>query len=141
MKAKFIYETLNFERGKDPKDAIGIGEITLKDRMIRKKFEGSEEGKEMFSPDWPIYNYIIDRENHVNLELRENGNLFIIILQTGSSYRNTKKWYREVINQMDKSLEKLGFPTIEELRSYFKSEEDRHQYSYRIYFFLDRKKD
>ncbi len=31
MKAKFVNENLDFERGKDPKEAMDIGQVTLQD--------------------------------------------------------------------------------------------------------------
>ena len=34
MKAKKIYELLDFERGKDPKAAMGLGQIYIKQRII-----------------------------------------------------------------------------------------------------------
>ena len=38
MKAKFVYENLDFERGRDPKQTIGIGKIAmLEDYEYREK--------------------------------------------------------------------------------------------------------
>ena len=38
MKAKKVFESLNFERGKDPKEALGLG---VKERWKKEKSEAS----------------------------------------------------------------------------------------------------
>ena len=54
MKAQFIYERLNFERGQDPKYSIGIGKIAL----IKKWFD-----------EWaPDKIYKIDKDLNIEVE-------------------------------------------------------------------------
>lgn len=38
MKAQFVYENTNFERGRDPKSSMGIGLVALLDKKIKDKF-------------------------------------------------------------------------------------------------------
>jgi len=60
MRAPFVYENMRFERGQDPKDAMGIGERVL----IKKWFDDLG-----VSPD----DYTIDGK--LNIEIRESLNL------------------------------------------------------------------
>jgi hypothetical protein len=52
MKALFVYESMNFERGQEPKSAMGIGGIALKEKEIKEWFEQQDTWdaiKEFFS--------------------------------------------------------------------------------------------
>ena len=54
MKAQFVYERLNFEKGQDPKHSIGIGKIAL----IKKWFD-----------EWaPDNAYKIDKDLNIEVE-------------------------------------------------------------------------
>lgn len=55
MRAKFVYESLEFERGKDPKEAMGIGM-----NIDRKDFSSEEE----------IIKWIIFNKEHPELKPR-----------------------------------------------------------------------
>lgn len=50
MKAKFVYENISFERGKDPKSTLGIGlEGYLKGKSLREMHHKSSHGERMAS--------------------------------------------------------------------------------------------
>lgn len=54
MKAQFIYENMNFERGKDTRHSIGIGKRALIDKWFKK-----------WAPD---AKYIVNKDLHISVK-------------------------------------------------------------------------
>ena len=51
MKAQFVYENMDFERGKDPKEAMGIGAYANPLEIVSMEEEMWEEGRVMSMDD------------------------------------------------------------------------------------------
>jgi hypothetical protein len=55
MKAQFVYEALGFERGQDPKSALGLGLIAKFDKFAKgagmRRVEPDEEDLDIFAND------------------------------------------------------------------------------------------
>ena len=51
MKAQFVYESLNFERGQDPKTSMGIGKVANPIKIISVEEEQYEGGRVMSLDD------------------------------------------------------------------------------------------
>lgn len=78
MKAKFVYESISFERGKDPKEVMGIGLLNVVREDLKKlglTREGSITLQNSYSNDIGTQ-YQWDDEtwaNHAELDLFTNG--------------------------------------------------------------------
>lgn len=137
MKALFVYESMSFERGQEPKSAMGIGGIALKEIEIKKWFEedqweaiGKFFSEIMMSQDIQYLKIL-----YKNLDLIDTGyqgtfiSKIIDLLETINSSRvENKQEFQELITKIlqtqqfllgkyHKRLKRI-YPK-EELQSYF----------------------
>lgn len=121
MEAQFVYENLDFERGRDTKEAIGIGEIALRPEEVKKDIEKilllDNNGSDDFDP-WKTIRSVIVREGELDIECfagsSVNGYLREILKET--------EWIKKYLQKIKNMI---ASPTVERWGS-------EHDYIYKI---------